>query len=158
MDPMRLLSTPSRLYRVLAFAEMVTWTLLIVGMLLKYVLDVTDVLVRIGGGLHGFTFLCYLVVTVLVAIDQRWRLRDVVLGIGSAVIPFMTVPFERSAMRRGLLGDSWRLRAEPGRNGLEKVVSLALRRPIPAGLIAIVAVVIVFSVLLSLGPPTQWFS
>ncbi|MGP5717696.1 DUF3817 domain-containing protein [Brachybacterium tyrofermentans] len=155
---MRLLSTPSRLYRVLAFAEMVTWTLLIVGMLLKYVLDVTDVLVRIGGGLHGFTFLCYLVVTVLVAIDQRWRLRDVVLGIGSAVIPFMTVPFERSAMRRGLLGDSWRLRAEPGRNGLEKVVSLALRRPIPAGLIAIVAVVIVFSVLLSLGPPTQWFS
>ncbi len=158
MDPMRLLSTPSRLYRVLAFAEMVTWTLLIVGMLLKYVLDVTDVLVRIGGGLHGFTFLCYLVVTVLVAIDQRWRLRDVVLGIGSAVIPFMTVPFERSAMRRGLLGDSWRLRAEPGRNGLEKVVSLALRRPIPAGLIAIVAVAIVFSVLLSLGPPTQWFS
>ncbi|GAA1312031.1 MAG: DUF3817 domain-containing protein [Brachybacterium tyrofermentans] len=155
---MRLLSTPSRLYRVLAFAEMVTWTLLIVGMLLKYVLDVTDVLVRIGGGLHGFTFLCYLVVTVLVAIDQRWRLRDVVLGIGSAVIPFMTVPFERSAMRRGLLGDSWRLRAEPGRNGLEKVVSLALRRPIPAGLIAIVAVAIVFSVLLSLGPPTQWFS
>ena len=120
MDPMRLLSTPSRLYRVLAFAEMVTWTLLIVGMLLKYVLDVTDVLVRIGGGLHGFTFLCYLVVTVLVAIDQRWRLRDVVLGIGSAVIPFMTVPFERSAMRRGLLGDSWRLRAEPGRNGLRE--------------------------------------
>ncbi|MGP9682962.1 MULTISPECIES: DUF3817 domain-containing protein [unclassified Brachybacterium] len=155
---MRLLSTPSRLYRVLAFAEMVTWTLLIVGMLLKYVLDVTDVLVRIGGGLHGFTFLCYLVVTVLVAIDQRWRLRDVVLGIGSAVIPYMTVPFERSAMRRGLLGDSWRLRAEQGRNGLEKVVSLALRRPIPAALIAIVVVAIVFSVLLSLGPPTEWFS
>jgi len=158
MEPMRLLSTPSRLYRVLAFAEMVTWNLLIVGMLLKYVLDVTDALVRIGGGLHGFTFLCYLVVTVLVAIDQRWRLQDVVLGIGSAVIPYMTVPFERSAMRRGLLGDSWRLRAEQGRNGLEKIVSLALRRPIPAALIAIVVVAIVFSVLLSLGPPTEWFS
>lgn len=155
---MRLLSTPSRLYRVLAFAEMVTWTLLLGGMFVKYVLDSTELLVRIGGGVHGFTFISYVVVTVLVAIDQRWKLRDVVLGIGSAVIPYMTVPFERSAMRRGMLGDTWRLREEPGRSGLEKLVALALSRPIPAALIAILAVAIVFSVLLSLGPPTEWFS
>lgn len=158
MGAMRLFSTPSRLYRVLAFAEMVTWTLLLAGMVLKYVLQVTDVLVRIGGGLHGFTFLSYLVVTVLVAIDQRWKLRDVLLGIVSAVIPYMTVPFERSAIRRGLLGEAWRLRTEPGRKPLEKVASLGLRHPLPAALIAIVVVAIVFSVLLSLGPPTEWFA
>ncbi|WP_193106567.1 DUF3817 domain-containing protein [Brachybacterium sp. FME24] len=155
---MPLISTPSRLYRVLAFAEMVTWTLLLAGMFVKYVLEAGELLVRIGGGLHGFTFLSYLVVTVLVAVDQRWTLRDVVLGIGSAIVPYMTVPFERSAMRRGLLGHTWQLRTEPGRTAPEKIVALALRRPIPAALIAIVVVAIVFSVLLSLGPPTEWFS
>lgn len=155
---MRLFSTPSRLYRVLAFAEMITWTLLLAGMVLKYVLQATEILVRIGGGLHGFTFLSYVVVTVLVAVDQHWRLQDLLLGIGSAVVPYLTVPFERSALRRGLLGETWRLRTEPGRTAPARVVSLALRHPLPAALIALVGVAVVFSVLLSLGPPTQWFA
>src|SRR5699024_1154027 len=155
---MRLFSTPSRLYRVLALAEVVTWTLLLAGMLLKYVLQVTEVLVRIGGGLHGFVFLAYVVVTVLVAVDQRWRARDLLLGLGSAIIPYLTVPFERSAHRRGLLGESWRLREETGRTAPARVVSLALRRPLPAALVTLVVLVIVFSLLLMAGPPTQWFS
>lgn len=155
---MSLLSTPSRLYRVLALAEVVTWTLLLAGMLLKYVLEVTDVLVRIGGGLHGFTFLAYVVTTVLVAVDQRWRLRDLLLGVLSAVIPYLTVPFERSARRRGLLGDSWHLRGRTGRTAPERLVALALRHPLPAGLLTLLALAVVFSVLLMLGPPTQWFS
>ncbi|MDN5899163.1 MAG: DUF3817 domain-containing protein [Brachybacterium sp.] len=155
---MHLLSTPSRLYRVLALAEVVTWTLLLGGMFVKYVLHSTELLVRIGGGLHGFTFLSYVVVTVLVAVDQRWRLGDLLLGIGSAVIPYLTVPFERSAHRRGLLGETWRLREEQGRTAPQRLVSLALRHPLPAALIAIVGVAIVFSVLLSLGPPTEWFA
>lgn len=155
---MRLFSTPSRLYRVLAFAEMITWTLLLAGMFLKYVVQATEVLVRIGGGLHGFTFIAYVVVTVLVAIDQKWRLKDLLLGVGSAIIPYLTVPFERSAMRRGLLSNTWRLREEKGRTPLERLVSLALRHPLPAVLIALVAIAIVFSVLLSLGPPTEWFA
>src|SRR5699024_1890214 len=70
MRTMRLIRTPSRLYRLLALAEMVTWTLLLLGMLLKYALQVTEVGVRIGGSLHGFVFLSYVVVTVLVAVDQ----------------------------------------------------------------------------------------
>src|SRR5690625_7003196 len=56
---MRLISTPSRLYRALALAEWVTWTLLLAGMFVKYVLEAGEWLVRIGGGLHGFTFLSY---------------------------------------------------------------------------------------------------
>lgn len=155
---MRLLSTPTRLYGTLALAEAVTWTMLIAGMVLKYGLHATELLVRIGGGLHGFVFLSYLVVTVLVGVDQRWRARDVLLGIGSAVIPYLTIPFERWMLRRGRIGDVWRLREEPGTTPIERIASLALRRPIPAALVAIVAVAVVFSVLLMLGPPTQWFS
>src|SRR5699024_8569974 len=118
----------------------------------------TGELVRSGGGLPGFVVLAYVAVTVLVAVDQRWRARDLLLGLGSAIIPYLTVPFERSAHRRGLLGESWRLREETGRTAPERVVSLALRRPLPAALVTLVVLVIVFSLLLMAGPPTQWFS
>src|SRR5699024_12583333 len=106
-------------------------------------LSSTELLVRIGGGLHGFTFLCYVVVTVLVAVDQRWKLTDLLLGIASAIIPYLTVPFERSAERRGLLGESWSLREEQGRTASEQVVGLALRRPPPAARMSGVAVAVV---------------
>ncbi|HJC68753.1 MAG TPA: DUF3817 domain-containing protein [Candidatus Brachybacterium intestinipullorum] len=155
---MPLLRTPSRLYRVLALAEMVTWTLLLLGMLLKYVLQVTELGVRIGGALHGFVFLSYVVVTVLVAVDQRWSIGRLALGVGSALIPYLTVPFEQWAHRRGLLGDSWRLREGPPHTLPERVAALALRRPVLAAVVAVVVVAVVFSVLLSLGPPTEWFA
>ncbi|MBB5832636.1 DUF3817 domain-containing protein [Brachybacterium aquaticum] len=155
---MRLFQTPSRLYRLLAFAEMVTWTLLLAGMFLKYVVGSTEALVRIGGSAHGFVFLSYVVATVLVAVDQRWSLGRLALGLGSAFVPYLTVPFERWAHRKGLLGDVWRLREEPGRTAPEKLVAWALRHPVLAVVIALVAVAVVFTVLLQLGPPTQWFS
>jgi len=158
MNGMRLIRTPSRLYRLLALAEMVTWTLLLLGMLLKYALQVTEVGVRIGGSLHGFVFLSYVVVTVLVAVDQRWSFGRLVMGLGSALIPYLTVPFERWAHRKGMLGEAWRLREDAPRTLPEKVAALALRRPLLAGVIAIVAVAVVFSVLLQLGPPTEWFA
>jgi integral membrane protein len=158
MSGMPLLRTPSRLYRLLALAEMVTWTLLLLGMLLKYVLQVTELGVRIGGGLHGFVFLSYVVVTVLVAVDQRWSVGRLAMGVGSALIPYLTVPFEQWAHRRGLLGDSWRLREDAPRSLPERVAALALRRPVLAAVIAVVVVAVVFSVLLSLGPPTEWFA
>lgn len=153
-----LAKNPARLFTLLAQAEMVTWTLLLLGMLAKYVLHLGELGVRIGGSLHGFVFLAYVLVTVLVAVDQKWRLRDLIAGLASAVVPYLTVPFERSAMRRGLLGDTWRLRTQEGRGIAERAVALVVRRPVPASLVLLVAIVLVFSGLLALGPPTQWFN
>lgn len=155
-----LFRTPRRLYGLLALGEMITWTLLLGGMALKYLLrlaDLGDVGVRVGGSLHGFVFLAYCLVTLLVAVDQRWRARDVVAGLASAVVPYATVPFERSADRRGLLADHWRLRGHQPRGVGEKVVAAALRRPLMAGAVALVGVSVVFTALLAAGPPTQWF-
>lgn len=153
-----LAKNPARLFTHLAQAEMVTWTLLLLGMLAKYVLHLGELGVRIGGSLHGFVFLAYVLVTVLVAVDQKWAFRDLLAGLGSAIIPYLTVPFERSAMRRGLLGDTWRLRTQEGRGIAERAVALVVRRPVPASLVLLVAIVLVFSGLLALGPPTQWFN
>ena len=49
--------SPKRLFSILAIAEAITWTMLIIGMVLKYVTQTTELGVRIGGGVHGFVFL-----------------------------------------------------------------------------------------------------
>lgn len=151
-------AAPDRLFTALARAELVTWTLLLAGMAGKYVLGFGDIGVRIGGGLHGFVFLGYCLVTVLVAVDQRWRLRDAALGLGSAVVPYATFGFERSVERRGLLAPAWRLLTDPPQGLLDRLVAAVVRRPAPAAVVLVVLIAAVFGGLLMLGPPTQWFA
>ena len=94
----------------------------------------------------------------LVGVDQKWRLRDIAAGLASAVIPYMTVPFKRAARRRGLLGEQWRLRHDEGAGAADALVRTVVRRPIPAALVGVVVIAVVFSALLAAGPPTQWFA
>ena len=148
--------SPRTTYRTLALAETVTWTLLLAGMFLKYAVGATDVLVRVGGGLHGFVFLAYCLATVLVGVDGRWSLRRTTAGLASAFVPFLTLPFERYAERSGGLAGRWRLRAEPAASVLERVVGAALRAPVAAAAAAVVVLAVVFSGLLAAGPPTTW--
>ena len=78
--------SPRRLYRTLALAEAVTWTLLIAGMLAKYVLHLGELGVRIGGSVHGFVFLAYCAVTVLVGRKIDAELRAEIRS-GAAPLP-----------------------------------------------------------------------
>ncbi len=145
--------TPRSLFRAAAVAELVTWTLLIAGMVLKYGLDAGDWGVRIGGGVHGFVFLAYLVVTTVVAVNQRWSAGALVLGWASAVVPYATVPFEVAVARRGMLDGDWR-RSADGRSGFwDRLLFFVVRRPLLAVVIGVVAVALVFVVLLAAGPP-----
>ena len=150
--------SPHRLYRLLAVAEVITWALLISGMILKYVLLITELGVRIGGGIHGFVFLAYCAATVLVGVDQRWGAGRIALGLGSAVVPFVTVAFERWAERRGMLAEAWRLLTESPRTTAERLAAVILRRPVLSAVVILALVAVVFALLLQAGPPTQWFS
>ncbi len=151
--------TPRTLYLRLALAEMVTWTLLIVGMIGKYGFGF-DWATTVGGSIHGFVFLCYAVTTVSVWTDKRWSVGTGVLGLASAVIPYATYPFEKSVERRGLLAGPWRLGpdGEVPRTSAEKLLAFALRYPIRALLVVLALVAIVFTILVSAGKPTEWFS
>nr|BFF15916.1 hypothetical protein GCM10025699_72190 [Microbacterium flavescens] len=95
--------SPRTLFRSFAVAEVVTWSLLIAGMLLKYVARVGDWPVSIAGPIHGFVFLAYLVAGVVVAVNQRWSAGVTLAALASAVVPYASVPVERWIDRSGRL-------------------------------------------------------
>ncbi len=149
---------PRTLYLRLALAEMVTWTLLILGMIGKYGFGL-EWATTVGGSIHGFVFLCYAVTTIAVWTDKRWSFGTGVLGLASAVIPYATYPFERSVERRGLLAGPWRLGpdGDAPRTLPERLLAFALRSPILAIVVALVLIAIVFAILVTAGKPTEWF-
>ncbi|MGO4250316.1 DUF3817 domain-containing protein [Paenarthrobacter sp. RAF54_2] len=151
---------PRTLFRTVAFAEAVTWTLLLIGLFLKYVTHTTEVGVSIAGGIHGFVFLCYAATAAFTWINQKWPARTGLLAIVSAVIPYVTIPVEKSLDRRGLLAGGWRFApgGEEPQGGLEKGQAWILGNPILAIAIVLVGVAGVFSFLLFMGPPDTWFS
>ena len=147
--------TPQSLFRVLALAEAVSWTLLIGGLILRATSDLA-VAVTVGGGIHGFVFLSYGATAVLVAKNQRWGPRAAVIAIGSAVIPYATIPTERWLRRSGRLGGAWRLEGtDDPRDGIwhDRLLRLLLNHPVRFGTGLVLVVVVIFVVLLTLGPP-----
>jgi integral membrane protein len=149
------MSTPSTLFRRVAVAEAITWALLLTGMALKYS-GVTELGVRIFGMAHGVVFIAYGLTTLLVAVDQRWRPGRTLLGLLSAVPPFMTVWFDRYAERHGALAPRWRLTAGapsgPGTRA-DRPVAWLLRNPLRGSLAGLVAVLALTGVALLAGPP-----
>ncbi|MFE7631180.1 DUF3817 domain-containing protein [Kocuria sp. NPDC057446] len=146
--------TPRELYGRFALAEAVTWTLLILGMVLKYS-GVSELFVPVFGTVHGIVFLGYCVVTCFVWVDQRWSAGFGALGLASAVVPWATIPFERRAARTGRLAGGWRLApgGESPSTVLERLESWSLRSPWLAAAAGAVVVAGLTSVLLYLGPP-----
>lgn len=147
--------TPLNLFRTLAIAEAVSWTLLITGLILRATLDLA-VAVSIGGGIHGFVFLAYAATAVLVAKNQRWGAKPTIVAIGSAIVPYATIPTELWLHRTGRLAGAWRREATSDRRDAawhDRAMRVLLRHPWALGAALVVGVVVVFSVLLIVGPP-----
>ncbi len=147
--------TPRTLYRRIALAEVVTWSLLLIGMVLKYVTKTTDVAVSVFGLAHGVVFIAFCLITLLLWVNQRWSPRTALLGLLSAVPPLLTVWWEHRLERRGLLDGGWRL--APGgdtpRTPAERVVAAFTARPAVAAGVLVAAVVALTAVALVVGPP-----
>lgn len=103
--PVPSLSPSGRLFAIAAFLEGLTWAGLLIGMWLKYGLEVTDTGVWLFGRLHGAAFLFYLVVTVIAGARLRWPGWALLLALLAAVPPLVTVPLELWYRRKGLLSD-----------------------------------------------------
>lgn len=147
--------TPLTLFRTLAIAEAISWTLLIGGLILRATADL-PVAVSIGGGIHGFVFLAYGATAVLVALNQRWGFGPAAIAVVSAVIPYATVPTEIWLHRTGRLRGAWRRDQTDDprdRRPIDRLLRFFLRRPAVLALVLAAAVALVFVVLLIVGPP-----
>ena len=152
--------TPKRLFRGLAFAEAVTWTILILAMILKYAGGL-DWAVLVGGSIHGFVFLSYAVSAVLVGVNQRWSVGLIAFAVLTAIVPYATIPFELWLIRRGRLEGDWRREASDhpdDRRWWNHVLRFFLARPVLLVAVSVVAIAAVFGGLLVIGPPGGWQS
>ncbi|KJL33847.1 DUF3817 domain-containing protein [Microbacterium azadirachtae] len=148
-------TTPARLFRVLAIAEAITWTLLI-GALVGRAVGLPPVLVTIAGSIHGFVFLSYAATAVLLAFHQRWGVGVAVLAIASAIVPYATIPAEIWLHRTGRLAGDWRLeQTDDPRDAAwyDRTMRWFLHRPWVLALLVLAAVAALFAVLLLIGPP-----
>lgn len=148
-------AAPARLFRSLAIAEAITWTLLI-GALIARAIGVDPLVVTIAGGIHGFVFLSYGAMAILIAIHQRWHPGVAIIAIASAVIPYATIPAEIWLHRSGRLRGDWRLEpTDDPRDArwLDRLMRWFLRRPWVLALLILIAIVALYAILLTAGPP-----
>jgi RND superfamily putative drug exporter len=106
----------TRVLRIAAITEAVTWAGLLVAMYLKYVQDDHSRAVWMLGTLHGYVWMAYVLVVFLVRAEYRWDRRMTLIALASSVPPFATVPFEIWAtgqLRAQRAADPLGQRAEP---------------------------------------------
>lgn len=147
--------SPRVLYRQIAAAEVVTWALLLLGLYFKYGIETTELGVKVFGFIHGVVVIGFCLVTVLLWVHQRWTAREALLGLASAVPPFLTVWWERRLERAGRLDGEWRLGrgGQAPANPAERVVAALLARPAVAGVAGGIAVAALAAMALLIGAP-----
>lgn len=146
---------PKTLFRTLAIAEVITWTILISALIARAG-GAPSIVVTIGGAIHGFIFLSYGATAILVAMNQRWKVGPTVLAIAAAVIPYATVPVDIALHRRGMLEGAWRLeQTDDPRDArwYDRWMRFFLNRPWALALLIVLAIVALYTTLLIVGPP-----
>lgn len=93
-----------RVFRVVAFAEALSWLGLLIGMYFKYIPETSEIGVKIFGPIHGGIFVLYLLVTLRARSVFGWSLTTTFWAGVASIPPFATALFEVLADRRGLIG------------------------------------------------------
>lgn len=153
--------TPHKLFRFFATAEAVTWTLLLGALIGRAFAEVPSLVITVVGGTHGAVFLGYGVSAALVGVNQRWPFGRILTGIALAIVPFATVPFERSVIRRGLVTGGWRRAATDDprdAHWFDRLFRWFIARPVVLVITLLAVVAVIFVGLVSAGPPTEWFN
>lgn len=150
-----MLSTPRTFFRFFAIAEVLSWTLLIGGLILRAT-NGWDLAVTIGGGIHGFVFLSYGATAIIMAKNQRWSAWPTVVALVSTVIPYATVPVDIWLHRTGRLDGPWRRTATDDprdHTWHDRLLRWIINHPVLSIVIGLGAVIVVYVALLIMGPP-----
>lgn len=152
-------STPGRFYRTVSVAEAVTWTVLIVGMLLKYAAGLGSLPVLIGGSIHGFVFLSFAGASLLVGVNQRWPVGRIIGAVAMAIVPYGTIPFDSRLVRHGALEGPWHAEHSGEDHDdvwIRKLLRWFVARPALLVTVFIIVVLVIMGALLLIGPPGGW--
>jgi len=83
-----------RWFRVIAFAEAVSWVGLLIGMYFKYLgTPRTEVGVKIFGPVHGAIFVAFVVAALMAGIAFKWGLGTWLLALLGSIVPLGSVIF-----------------------------------------------------------------
>jgi integral membrane protein len=147
------------LFRRFAFAEAVTWTLLIGGLVIKATIGAPQLALTVVGGIHGAVFLTYAVIASITGVNQRWGIGRTVLAVALAIVPYATIPFEISVERSGRLKGEWR-RDHSGDSRddhwFDRLYRWFIVRPALLAGAMLIVVTAIFAALLLVGPPGGW--
>ncbi len=152
--------SPKKLFQTFAVGEAFTWALLISALIARALVEGLAIAVTIAGTVHGAMFLSYCTTAVLVGVNQRWSFGKIASAVSLAIVPFATVPFDRSLLINGRLEGAWRTQASDhpsDKSVIDRLFRWFIARPLFLILTLVLAVATLFFVLLSLGSPTTWF-
>ena len=98
-------STAAGWFRLIAFAEAVSWAGLLIGMYFKYVgSPQTELGVKVFGPIHGGIFIAFVVAALLVGIAFKWGAGTWLLALLGSIVPLGSVIFVMWADRTGRMG------------------------------------------------------
>ncbi len=152
--------SPKKLFQTFAVGEAFTWALLISALIARALVEGLAIAVTIAGTIHGAMFLSYCTTAVLVGVNQRWSFGKIAAAVSLAIVPFATVPFDRSLLKKGRLEGDWRTQPSDhpsDKSLIDRLFRWFIARPLVLILTLVLAVATLFFILLSLGSPTTWF-
>ena len=89
-------------FRLIAFAEAISWIGLLMGMYFKYLgSPQTEVGVKVFGPVHGGIFIAFVVAALLVGIAHKWSPGTWLLALLGSIVPLGSVIFLIWADRTG---------------------------------------------------------
>ncbi|ORV83569.1 DUF3817 domain-containing protein [Mycolicibacterium iranicum] len=99
------LRTAAGWFRLIAFAEAVSWAGLLIGMYFKYLgTPQTEIGVKVFGPIHGGIFMAFVVAALAVGIAVKWRIGTWLLALLASIVPLGSVIFLIWADRTGRMG------------------------------------------------------
>ncbi|MGP4058196.1 DUF3817 domain-containing protein [Mycobacterium sp. 4D054] len=92
-------------FRLIAFAEAVSWVGLLLGMYFKYLgSPQTEIGVKVFGPVHGGVFVAFGVAALVVGILNKWGVGTWLLALLGSIVPLGSVIFLIWADRSGRMG------------------------------------------------------
>ena len=98
-------SSIGRIWVILAWIEAITWSGLLIGMILKYATDTTERGVALFGPIHGVAFIAYAVATIAAAGTLRWKFHVALIALLAAIPPLATIAAEYWISKNGWLAE-----------------------------------------------------